>query len=64
MIILFLIYVQPYENESLASFIFRTAKENFMEEPLWFLSLFTERYKHKLCESSLNWLDDISLSEI
>ncbi|MRS24151.1 hypothetical protein COL22_14565 [Bacillus thuringiensis] len=64
MIILFLIYVQPYENESLASFIFRTAKENFMEEPLWFLSLFTERYKHKLCESSLNWLDDIPLSEI
>jgi tRNA(Ile)-lysidine synthase TilS/MesJ len=59
-----LFYTNPFLNESLASFIYRTAKTNLMENLDWIYENYESVYQRKLTRNEVNWLDSEELSKV
>ncbi len=59
-----LIKILPYENETLSSFIYRTAKANYMDNLNWIMDLLNETTKTNIKVSALDWIQQPSLDKI
>lgn len=56
--------IKPFADESLASFLFRSAEENLMDKPTWLLSLLAEKWNLKTDENTLNWINGQELEHL
>lgn len=59
-----LIYLRPYTNETLLSFIYRVAKKNRMDNLKWIFNCFERDLSLKIHENNINWLDGVDLKAI
>ncbi|MCM3619777.1 TniQ family protein [Sutcliffiella horikoshii] len=59
-----LIYLRPYTNETLISFIYRVAKKNRMDNLKWIFDCFERDLSLKIHENHVNWLDGVDLEAV
>lgn len=59
-----LIKVSPYDNETLSSFIFRTAKENFMHNLNWIIDNINTNLQEAIFDNIMDWIEKPITTEL
>lgn len=59
-----LFYIKPYPDETLSSFLYRTAKENLMDNLSWILNNYAKYSAEDIHINEVNWLRGKKLSKI
>jgi TniQ len=61
---MFLFYPKPYQDESLAGYLYRFADENFMDQLTWILINYRETYGSSIRNDDLNWLTQSHINNL
>jgi len=52
-----LIKIKPYDRETLSSFIFRSAKENFMHNLNWIVDIINSKLQDPIFDNIIDWIE-------